>query len=74
MKNDKKNDIFDMFAVGCLDSKSRSQALCVLEDNSPYLISFDRTMKSFIQTVNQNNYLMIDSINNEEINGVWPHK
>lgn len=66
----KKNDIFDMFAVGCLDSKSRSQALCVLEDNSPYLISFDRTMKSFIQTVNQNNYLMIDSINNEEINGV----
>ena len=48
----------------------RVTALCVLEDNSPYLISFDRTMKSFIQTVNQNNYLMIDSINNEEINGV----
>lgn len=58
----KKNDIFDMFAVGCLDSRPRSQAVCVLEDNSPYLISFDETMKSFIKTVNQSNYLMIDTI------------
>jgi hypothetical protein len=58
----KKNDIFDMFAVGCLDSKPRSQVACILEDNCPYMISFDGTMKSFIQTVNQSNYLIIDSI------------
>lgn len=58
----KKNDIFDMLAVGCLDSKPRTRAACVLEDNSPYLISFDGIMKSFIQTVNQSNYLVIDSI------------
>lgn len=58
----RKNDVFDMFAVGCLDSTPRRKASCILEDNRPYLISFDETMKSFIDTVNHNNYLSIEGI------------
>lgn len=58
----RKNDIFDMLAVGCMDSKPRSEAKCILEDNRPYLISFDGTMKSFIKAVNLSNYRDIEYI------------
>lgn len=58
----RKNDIFDMFCVGCLDCKKIEQAQCVLVDNSSYLISFDSTMKEFIGRVKPNNLQLIENI------------
>lgn len=57
-----KNDIFDMFCVGCLDAKDKREPNNVLFDRRVYLISFDERMKKFIGLVNPENLSMIDGI------------
>ena len=58
----RKNDIFDMFCVGCLDCKNTEKLQCALIDNSSYLISFDSTMKDFIGHVKPKNLQLIENI------------
>lgn len=58
----KKNDIFDMFYVGCLDCKGSNSNRCILVDTSSYLITFDGALKSFIGTVKSSNLQFIESI------------
>lgn len=57
-----KNDIFDMFCVGCLDHVDKSMKNYILEDISPYIISFDEKMKQFIGTVKPENLELINKI------------
>lgn len=61
-KKIEKNDIFDMFCVGCLDKEDVKKEKCILIDNSPYIISFDKTMKSFIGTIKKENLMLIEKI------------
>lgn len=58
----RKNDIFDMFCVGCLDYKDVNNKKRILFDINSYLISFDNTMKEFIGTINPYNCQMINNI------------
>ena len=57
-----KNDIFDMFCVGCLDYKNTTVPKCVLVDRSPYLITVDKRMKAFIGNLKPTNLALINSI------------
>ena len=43
-----KNDIFDMLCVGVLDKRDIDHRLNLLIDQSPYLISFDDTMRNYL--------------------------
>ena len=43
-----KNDIFDMLCVRVLDKWEVNEDWHILLDQSPYLISFDDTMKDFL--------------------------
>ena len=43
-----KNDIFDMLCVGVLDKRDIDHQLNPLLDQSPYLISFDDTMRNYL--------------------------
>lgn len=56
----RKNDIFDMFCVGCLDFKEKSE--CLLIDTSSYVISYDKTMQKFIGSVHPYNIQIINNI------------
>lgn len=50
----RKNDIFDMLCVGVLDKIEYKPSLCVLIDQSSYLISFDEIMMKFLYSNNGN--------------------
>lgn len=57
----KKNDIFDMFCMniyGC--SYTPENTTNVLIDTSPYLLTFDTTMKKYIKNNKPNNYSIIE--------------
>ena len=57
----RKNDIFDMFCIGALDVKDPSYVpSSVLEDTTTYLITFDKTMRSYIKDVNPYNDKIIE--------------
>ena len=61
-----KNDIFDMFCVGCLDKTDMTESeKCILADTSSYVLSFDEKMKSFIGTVKPENLKLIEEIQNK---------
>ena len=61
-----KNDIFDMFCVGCLDKVDMTESeKCILADTSSYVLSFDKKMKSFIGTVKPENLKLIEEIQNK---------
>ena len=57
-----KNDIFDMFCVGCLDYKDTTVPKCILVDRSSYLITVDKRMKAFIGSLKPANLALINSI------------
>jgi hypothetical protein len=57
-----KNDIFDMFCVGCLDYKDTTVPVCILVDRSSYLITVDKRMKAFIGSLKPANLALINSI------------
>ena len=57
-----KNDIFDMFCIGCLDYKDLSSPKCILVDRSSYLITVDKKMKAFIGNLRPANLALINSI------------
>ncbi len=57
-----KNDIFDMFCVGCLDYKDTRQNECCLLDSSSYIISFDTRMKQYLGKVRPRNLQIIEKI------------
>ena len=61
-KKIEKNDIFDMFCVGCLDAVSKHNESSILIDTSSYIISFDKRMKNFIGTVKPENLRLIEKI------------
>lgn len=54
----RKNDIFDMLCVGALDYKN-SNNKCVLLDNTTYLLSFDKTMKKYLNQKSTCSYNLI---------------
>ena len=54
----RKNDIFDMLCVSVLDC-SIAVGSCILCDNRSRLISFDGTMKSFLQSKSPCSYQLI---------------
>jgi hypothetical protein len=60
-----KNDIFDMFCVGCLDYKDTSENECILIDSSSYIISFDKRMKHYLGIVRPRNLQIIEKIQSE---------
>ena len=57
-----KNDIFDMFCVGCLDYVDPKASENALLDKTSYVISFDARIKDFLGTVRPSNKILIDSI------------
>lgn len=57
-----KNDIFDMFCVGCLDYVDPKETENILIDRTSYVISFDDRMKTFLGTVRPQNKALIESI------------
>ncbi len=57
-----KNDIFDMFCVGCLDYVDSKATDNMLIDRTSYVISFDDRMKSFLEAVRPHNKVLLDSI------------
>lgn len=59
-----KNDIFDMFCVGCLDAKEREKKQCVLIDTTSYILSFDKRMKRFLGSVRPHNLKIIEELEN----------
>lgn len=62
-----KNDIFDMFCVGCMDVVEPSSNACILKDTTSYLISFDKVMKKFIGEVKPTNLQIIENLQNTTI-------
>lgn len=60
----KKNDIFDMLCAGCFDCPIKDVVECVLVDSSHYILSFDKTMKSFIGAVKPANLHLIEKLQN----------
>ena len=62
-----KNDIFDMFCVGCMDVIEPSSDACILKDTTSYLISFDKVMKKFIGEVKPINLQIIEKLQNTTI-------
>lgn len=58
----KKNDIFDMLCIGCLDYKDTRKSSCILIDSSSYIITFDKKMKEFLGVVRPNNLKIIENI------------
>lgn len=60
-----KNDIFDMFFVGCLDYKAERKNECVLMDLSSYIISFDNKIKEYLGMVMPRNLKLIKKIQSE---------
>ena len=62
-----KNDIFDMFCVGCMDVIEPSSDACILKDTTSYLISFDKVMKKFIGEVNPINLQIIEKLQNTTV-------
>lgn len=60
-----KNDIFDMFCVGCLDYKNTRKNECILIDSSPYIITFDKRMKHYLGIVRPRNLQLIEKIQSE---------
>lgn len=59
-----KNDIFDMFCVGCLDYSEKRKADCNFLDLSSYIITFDKRMKSYLGAVRPRNLTIIENILN----------
>ena len=57
-----KNDIFDMFCVGCLDYVDKEHLDCPLIDTTSYIITFDKRMKTFLGKFRPYNLKLIDSI------------
>lgn len=60
-----KNDIFDMFCVGCLDHEDTRENECILMDSSSYIISFDNRMKNYLGIVRPRNLQLIKKIQSE---------
>ena len=56
-----KNDIFDMFCVGCLDYDEKSNYKSSYDTKS-YLITFDKRMKTFIENVKPDRVFEIDNL------------
>lgn len=60
-----KNDIFDMFCVGCLDYQDERKNECILMDLSSYIISFDKQIKKYLGIVMPKNLKLIEKIQSE---------
>ncbi len=60
-----KNDIFDMFCVGCLDHEDTRENECILMDSSSYIISFDNRIKNYLGIVRPRNLQLIKKIQSE---------
>ena len=58
-KKIEKNDIFDMLFIGCF--KGRKKPACVLEDTSPYLISFDKKIINYLKSEKPSNGALIET-------------
>ena len=58
----RKNDIFDMFCIGCLDYIDNNKKESIIIDTSSYIISFDDTIKEFLRTNKPRNLAIINSI------------
>ncbi len=60
-----KNDIFDMFFVGCLDYQDERKNECILMDLSSYIISFDKQIKKYLGIAMPRNLKLIEKIQSE---------
>ncbi len=56
----RKNDIFDMLCVGGIEKSNIDKSLNVLVDQSSYLLTFDKTMMSFLVEENVPNARFIN--------------
>lgn len=59
-----KNDIFDMFCVGCLDYINTKKQNSVLIDTTSYILSFDDRMKGFLGNIRPTNLRIIEKLQN----------
>ena len=59
-----KNDIFDMFCVGCLDHVNVKEQKLALIDTTSYILSFDTRMKGFLGNVRPTNLKIIEKLQN----------